>query len=73
MKFGELTSTQIDALDRNLVVLFPLGALEQHGHHLPLLTDAIVADAVADRVESQIPDHTLRLPTRFITSDFRAR
>ena len=32
-----------------LDVLIPLGALEQHGPHLPLDTDALIAEAVADR------------------------
>ena len=32
-----------------LDVMIPLGALEQHGPHLPLDTDALIAEAVADR------------------------
>jgi creatinine amidohydrolase len=32
-----------------LDVMIPLGALEQHGPHLPLDTDALIAQAVADR------------------------
>ena len=32
-----------------LDVVIPLGALEQHGPHLPLDTDALIAEAVADR------------------------
>lgn len=63
MKFGELTSPQIRRLDRNLVVLSPLGALEQHGPHLPLLTDTVIAEALAERVEALLPDQTLCLPT----------
>lgn len=33
----------------SLDVIVPLGALEQHGPHLPLDTDALIAEAVADR------------------------
>ena len=33
----------------SLDVVVPLGALEQHGPHLPLDTDALIAEAVADR------------------------
>jgi creatinine amidohydrolase len=36
------------------VVLLPVGALEQHGPHLPLGTDALLAEAVARSVASQI-------------------
>ena len=32
-----------------LDVIVPLGALEQHGPHLPLETDALIAEGVADR------------------------
>ena len=32
-----------------LDVIVPLGALEQHGPHLPLDTDAVIAETVADR------------------------
>jgi mycofactocin system creatininase family protein len=32
------------------LVLVPIGSLEQHGPHLPLDTDTVIADAVAHRV-----------------------
>ena len=39
-----------ERLDKSpLDVIVPLGALEQHGPHLPLDTDALIAEAVADR------------------------
>lgn len=46
---GDLTSKAVAALDagRTLVVL-PIGAVEQHGPHLPVLTDAIIAEAVVE-------------------------
>jgi mycofactocin system creatininase family protein len=44
------------------LVVVPLGAVEQHGPHLPLATDAVVATAVA---ESAVPalDGALLAPT----------
>lgn len=40
-----------ERLDENpLDLIIPLGALEQHGPHLPLDTDALIAEAVAERV-----------------------
>jgi creatinine amidohydrolase len=46
------------ALSERSVVVLPLGAIEQHGPHLPLHTDLLVADAVAnaavDRVGAQL-------------------
>lgn len=52
MRLGEMSWTALrERLDQGpLDVLIPLGALEQHGPHLPLDTDALIAEAVADRV-----------------------
>ena len=45
-------------LPESALLLVPLGAVEQHGPHLPLLTDTAVAGAVADaavdRIESAL-------------------
>jgi len=41
--------------------LLPLGSTEQHGPHLPLATDTLIADAVAERVCARLPD-VVRLP-----------
>ena len=40
--------------DPEAIVLLPVGALEQHGPHLPLGTDALLAAAVARSVAQQI-------------------
>lgn len=37
------------------LVLVPVGSTEQHGPHLPLTTDTVVARAVADRVADRLP------------------
>lgn len=37
------------------VLLWPVGSLEQHGPHLPLATDTVVAEAVAVRVHAARP------------------
>jgi len=36
------------------IVILPVGALEQHGHHLPLGVDAILATEVASRVAHRV-------------------
>jgi creatinine amidohydrolase len=36
-------------------VVLPIGALEQHGHHLPIATDGLFSEAVLDRVLDQLP------------------
>ncbi len=43
-------------LARRPVALLPLGAIENHGEHLPLATDNLLADGVARQVAARIPD-----------------
>jgi creatinine amidohydrolase len=63
--FPYLTWTTIDQMpDRaNVVVLQPIGAIEQHGPHLPLIVDAAIATAVLGKalsqLESTIPAYAL--------------
>jgi creatinine amidohydrolase len=61
-RFGELTWTEAQELvAENPVILLPIGVLEQHGPHLPLDEDNIVAEFVANRVAEQVD--CLVLPT----------
>jgi creatinine amidohydrolase len=56
-RFAELTSRQLAdrvADDPNCVALVPVGATEQHGPHLPVGTDTIVAEAVADAAAGDV-------------------
>ncbi len=54
------------AMTPSTVVLQPIGAVEHHGSHLPLATDALVVDAVARAVASEAPDlDMLVLPTLY--------
>jgi creatinine amidohydrolase len=48
MRWEELTSPEVGALDREATVLIlPVGAVEQHGNHMPLGTDTLIAHAVS--------------------------
>jgi creatinine amidohydrolase len=42
------------AADPDLVALIPVGATEQHGPHLPVGTDTIIATALADAAAAEI-------------------
>src|SRR5205807_6691888 len=55
-----------DAASRDVVVLVPTGSCEQHGPHLPLFTDSILATAAAEAVESRLPGKTLLTPTLWL-------
>ena len=48
-RLDELRAPQLaEALDERSILVQPLGAIEQHGRHLPYNTDAVIAGRVAD-------------------------
>jgi len=48
--------------DLEKVILIPIGHTEQHGYHLPLSTDTLIIDAIAQGVVTAAPDQASRLP-----------
>ena len=69
MRYGNCRWVDIDAMQKDsVVVVCPVGALEQHGHHLPLLTDTLLVTEVAERVERKLPDQVLLVPTLWLGS-----
>ena len=44
MYWDQLTSPQIAELDKNIPVILPIAAIEQHGAHLPLATDRLIGE-----------------------------
>jgi len=54
---GELTAQDIPkALAKSSVLCLPLGAVEQHGPHLPLNTDLIIADNIVRLMAERLGD-----------------
>ncbi len=50
-RIEELTRDEFSqAIDRDPVIILPLGATEAHGRHLPLGTDSLQPEWVADRI-----------------------
>jgi creatinine amidohydrolase/Fe(II)-dependent formamide hydrolase-like protein len=48
---GELTSTEIAThLNARSILCLPIGSIEQHGPHLPLNTDAVLAEELTRRI-----------------------
>ncbi len=66
MKLAHLTWPEVEALPREIVVVIPTGSLEQHGPHLPLFTDSILATAVSEAAEAQLADKVLLTPTLWL-------
>jgi creatinine amidohydrolase len=69
MKYGELQRPVLERMDKaDKVVVVPLGSLEQHGQHLPLLTDSMIGGELAARVEAALPETVLLLPMQWLGS-----
>ncbi|WP_116995939.1 mycofactocin biosynthesis peptidyl-dipeptidase MftE [Desertimonas flava] len=54
MKLVERSSA--DVASRPPVLAIPVGSCEQHGPHLPLGTDTMIAEALAERLAERIPE-----------------
>jgi creatinine amidohydrolase len=65
MRYGERTWTEIGDLTDRVAVL-PLGSMEQHGHHLPLLTDSMIGEEILRRAEDALGDAAVFLPMFWI-------
>ena len=62
---AHMTSPEVEALNKqNGVVILPVGAIEQHGPHLPLITDTMIATHALDATLAQLSDnvHVWALP-----------
>jgi creatinine amidohydrolase len=63
MRWEELSSPQVAALDRDgTVLVLPLGAVEQHGNHMPLGTDTLLAHSVSLAAAERVSGPAVVLP-----------
>jgi len=63
-RYEKLTWPEIEeAVDLGQVCIVPCGAIEQHGHHLPLDVDLVLPCGIAAGVARAIPEKLLILPT----------
>jgi creatinine amidohydrolase len=67
MRYANLRWTDVARREKDRVlVVCPLGSIEQHGHHLPLVTDTALVTAVAEGVEARLADRLLLAPTLWL-------
>lgn len=66
MMLEQLTWQEVDSLDRNTVVVVPFGAMEQHGPHLPLKTDALIGACICRRLGEACEGRILVLPQQWL-------
>ena len=67
--WADYTRTEFSALDRRrIIAVLPVGAIEQHGPHLPMKVDAFTVDNIALRMAMALPEDApvLILPTQSV-------
>ena len=57
-----MTSPQIAAVDRAVPLVMNISAIEQHGAHLPVGTDAMIGGALLAMAEARMPDKLMMMP-----------
>ena len=69
-EFEYLSWPEVNSIskDKRSTIIWPFGAVEQHGPHLPLATDSIFVDEIIYEVLKLIPSGTplKKLPTQYI-------
>lgn len=69
-RYEDLTGPEIvDTISPSTILLLPIGAVEQHGPHLPLSVDHVIAHEMAQAVVERVGDELdiWRLPTLSIS------
>lgn len=62
MNLTDLTWADVENLSRDIPVVVPVAALEQHGRHMPLFTDSLLLGEVIRRVSGAMKDKVLFAP-----------
>ena len=65
-RYEEFTWPEIrEAVAEQRVAVLPVGTIEQHGPHLPLVTDVLCATEIARKAVESIPREAVLLPSVF--------
>jgi creatinine amidohydrolase len=66
MLLQEMTWPEINNLSRDIPVVVPVAALEQHGQHMPVFTDSLLVGEVVRRVGATMSDRLLIAPLMWL-------
>jgi creatinine amidohydrolase len=66
MQLSDLSWPTVQALSKDMPVVIPVAALEQHGHHLPLFTDSLLLGEIVRRVAEKLHDRVLFAPLTWL-------
>ena len=63
-EYAKMTWPEVnDAVRAGRVAIIPTGMIEDHGPHLPIDTDVVIANAVCRRAAELVPDEVVVLPS----------
>jgi creatinine amidohydrolase len=66
MELAQLSWPAVAALNKDIPVVFPVAALEQHGHHLPVFTDSLLLGEIVRRASERLRDNVLFAPLMWL-------
>jgi creatinine amidohydrolase len=66
MNLVDMTWPDVAALPRDTPVVVPVAAVEQHGHHLPVVTDSLLLGEIVRRTEAALADRILVCPLQWL-------
>ncbi len=66
MFLSDLKWPDIAALNRDIPIVIPIAALEQHGRHMPLFTDSLLLGEVIRRVSGPLAGKVLFTPLQWL-------
>lgn len=66
MNLVDLAWPEVAALSRDMPVVIPVAAVEQHGHHLPVVTDSLLLGEIVARVSRRLGDAVLFAPLQWL-------
>lgn len=66
MNLVDMTWPEVARLSRDLPVVIPVAAIEQHGHHLPVVTDSLLLGEIVKRVSGRMADSVLFAPLQWL-------
>jgi creatinine amidohydrolase len=66
MYLADLTWPAVAALPKETPVVFPVAALEQHGHHMPVFTDSLLCGEIVRRTEERLRNGILVAPLMWL-------
>src|SRR5215207_1595584 len=66
MDLIELSWPAVAALSKDTPIVFPIAALEQHGHHLPVFTDSLLLGELVRRAGESLGQQVLFAPLQWL-------